>query len=312
MKRLSAILLAFFWVASVLGAQADPTMSGRIKSYDGSKGILVIERDDKSTRRFQLTDKTVCEFNGRKTHPGVLRVGSKISVQIAGALNRDPLKAKKIVDWGSSDKIVAKGAKSPYHTKVSQYASSNGGGGIPDGAPVGAHSPHHTVGAVAHGGAVNMPNPQSHPAPAHMTSGGQGQPHSLGQGTQHYPDSGGMYTNQGQTTMMPVHQMNTNPVFHPSAGDLMGNEGGSGDSGMLGMSDPSYGAGGTKMTGRVMQVQDGVLLLQSFEHSQLQRVIVGMTSASPELLVPGQMIEVFGTLTPQGFQATQIKAASGF
>lgn len=312
MKRLSIILLAIFWVVSALGAQADPTMSGRIVSYDGSKGILVLERDDKSTRRFEVTDKTVCEFNGRNTSPSVLRVGSKISVQIAGALNRDPLKARKIVDWGSSSKIVATGAKSPYHTKVSQYASSNGGGGIPDGAPVGAHSPHHTMGEVAHGGSVNMPNPQTHPAPGHMMTPGQGQPHSLGQGTQHYPNSAGMYQNQGQTTMMPLDQMNTNPVFYPSGGDLMGNEGGQGDGSMIGMNDPSYGAGGTKMTGRVMQVEGGVVLLQSFEHAQLQRVIIGMASASPELLVPGQMIEVFGTLTPQGFQATQIKAAGGF
>lgn len=310
MKRFTYLFIFLFWASAMLAVQAAPTMAGRIKSYDGSKGLLVIERDDKSIRTFKVTDKTVCEYNGRKTHPSALRVGSKISIQIAGALNRDPLKAAKIVDWTSSDTIVAKGANAPYHTKVSQFASTNGGGGIPDGAPVGAHSPNDVTGAVGHGGSQNMPTPHSNPNPAHMSSPTHSSMGHNGSSMQ-YPNSAGMYQNQGQTTMMPLQQMNTNPVFHPSAGDLMGNETG-GDPGMVGMSGQSYGAAGTKITGRVMQVQEGTMMIQSFQHSQLQRVIIGMASASPELLVPGQMVEVFGKQTPQGFQATQIKPASSF
>lgn len=316
MKRLSYILIFLFWMSGMLAVQAAPTMAGRIKSYDGSKGLLVLERDDKSIRTFKITDKTVCLYNGRKTSPAALRKGSKVSIQIVGALNRDPLKAGKIVDWTSSDTIVAKGAKAPYHTKVSQFATESGGGGIPDGAPVGNHAPQQTMAAIAHGGAVNVPNPATHPGMlnnghSNGHSGTGGHPGNMGHsGTQMYNQ--GMYTNQGQTTMMPLHQMNTNPLFNSSAGDLMGNSSTGGDSSMIGMNSPSYGTGGSKMTGRVMQVQDGFVLLQSFEHPKLQRVILGMASASPELLMPGKMIEVYGTQTAQGFQATQIKAASSY
>jgi hypothetical protein len=36
------------------------------------------------------------------------------------------------------------------------------------------------------------------------------------------------------------------------------------------------------------------------------------SSASPDLLIPGKMVEISGQPTPTGFQATEIKAAAGF
>ena len=109
MKRLFKISVIGFVLATMIAVSALPTMAGRLKSYNGSTGVLILELEDKSTRKFQLSDKTKVEWMGRNTHPSALRAGAKISIQIAGALNSVPLKAAKIVDWGSSEKIVAQG-----------------------------------------------------------------------------------------------------------------------------------------------------------------------------------------------------------
>ena len=132
MNRTFGKFLVCFMLATLMAASALPTMAGRLKSYNGSTGILLLEMEDKSVRKFQLSDKTKIEWMGRNTAASALRPGAKISIQVLGSLGAPVLKAGKIVDWGNSDQIIAKGAIAPYHTPVAEYASTSGGGGTPD------------------------------------------------------------------------------------------------------------------------------------------------------------------------------------
>lgn len=317
-RKIFAIITAML-VCLVAAAHAAPTMAGRIKSYNGSTGLLVIELADQTLKTFQLSDKTECEWMGRKTHPSVLRVGSKVSVQIAGALNRSPLKAKKIVDWASSETIVAKSAPAPYHTAVGAFATTGGTGGIPDGAPVGAHSPSHTMAAVAHGGSQNRPIPDQD----HRNGLNQAPPQSMYPNTQGVNQSA-VYRNQGDSHVAPLEMLNIDPYSNnPGLGQSpdLGYDpslGGQNPSAtMMGVESDGQNFGGDsggRLTGRIMsaQLEQGFVIIQSFSHDQLQRVLIGQAAGGMGLLTPGQMVEFVGRQTPQGFQASEIKQAEGF
>lgn len=312
MKRFFNITVLGFVLATMLAASALPTMAGRLKSYNGSTGILILELEDKSTRKFRLTDKTKVEWMGRTTSPGVIRKGSKISIQIAGALNASPLKAAKIVDWGNSDKIVAKGAvNAPYHTPVAAFASTAGGGGVPDGAPVMDGNHHQTMAAIAHGGSENQPHgPNGQGNGLHTTQSSHSSSNSTG-GPSHYQ-------NQGESMTAPLEMMNIDPYSSSGqmgandTGTLMGVEDSADTTGMESY-EAAYGGSTEKLSGRILEasLEQGFVLIQSFEHTSLQRVLIGQANAPMQLLVPGQMIQVVGTRTPQGIKATEIKAAGG-
>ncbi len=90
---------------------------------------------------------------------------------------------------------------------------------------------------------------------------------------------------------------------YSAGGDMMGLGG-----------DTAYG-GDNKITGSILQVdlQRGFLTVQSFTNPQPQKVLMGPgSSASPDLLIPGKMVQITGRATPQGFQAAEIQAAPGF
>lgn len=338
MKRYFGTYLVCFMIATVMAAYALPTMAGRLKSYDGSTGILVLELEDKSIKKFKLTDKTTVEWMGRNTSAGAIRAGSKVSVQIAGALNANPLVAAKIVDWSNSDKIVAKGAAAPYHTPVAQYASTDGGGGMPDGAPKMNSSAHQTMAAIGHGGSENQPRGPVGPNAQAPTSSSPGQAYpAANTGTTHYNNQGTSMTaplemmnidpyNTGTSSQMGMGQdynqmgmgqdynqmgMDYNQSVSPDAGTLMGNdEDGDSSQGVPGM-DSAYGGSNQRVTGQILEsaVERGYVMIQSFEHPTLLRILLHQANAPMQLLVPGQMIEVSGTPTPQGFRAVEIKAA---
>lgn len=322
MKKIFGTSLVCFVLATLLVASALPTMAGRLKSYDGKTGIMILELEDKSVKKFRLTDKTKCEWMGRNTSPGAIRKGSKVSIQIAGALNASPLKAAKIVDWSNSDKIVAKGAVAPYHTKVSQYASTAGGGGTPDGAPKMNSHAHQDMAAIGHGGSQNQiqgPNGHSQPNSNPTHSSSMQSPSNVG--PQHY-------SNQGASMTAPLEMMNIDPYSssHPQMGandpystgmatdpgTLMGVDS-SGSGGMYGM-ESAYGGAGEKLTGRILDssIERGFITLQPFENPSPVVVLLQQAADAPiQMLIPGQMIEVVGTRTPQGFRATEIRAAQG-
>ncbi len=367
MKRIFLIFASLFVVSTFLVAQAHPTMSGRVTSYDGSKGLLTLELESGQKKLFVLDDQTEILWMGRKTAAGALPANAKVSIQVVGALNKSPLKARKIVDWGSSETIVAKTAKAPYHTPVAQYATAAGGGGTPDGAPVGNHSPQHTLAAVGHGGSANTLTPHNHtPGPTGPQPGSQAVS-SMGQSQSSF------YSNQGEAMMGPLEMMHIDPYSNSvgpsspaypsptmpavSPGTQFGETGMSspfpgmpmGEPGMMSPSyDPSMGTGtagslmglgsdededeggsmifsagmeaygmadGNKMTGRVLQVsvEQGFFILQSIQHPELQRILLTPGSSNAvHLLVTGQMVEVTGQQSPQGFQASSINPAPGF
>ena len=320
MKRTYGISLICFFLASVLMASALPTMAGCLKSYNGKTGVLVLELEDKSTRKFVLTDKTKCEWMGRNTSPGALRQGAKISIQIAGALNASPLKAAKIVDWGNSEKIVAKGAASPYYTPVAGYASTGGGGGVPDGSPTFHDSAHQNMAAIAHGGSQNQEHgpaagDHTNPTSSHSTNTLSTSPSHNG-GPTHY-------SNQAESHMAPLEMMNIDPYSNSSytqmgsandVGTMMGV-----DSDESGISAPpgmetAYGGATEKITGQILEskLEQGWLTVQSFEHPNLIRVLLHEAVNAPmQVLTPGQMIEITGVNTPQGFKAREVKPAGG-
>ena len=99
------------------------------------------------------------------------------------------------------------------------------------------------------------------------------------------------------------------------AGTLMGNdESGDTSHGVPGM-DSAYGGSHQRVTGQILEsaIERGYVMIQSFEHPNLLRILLQQANAPMQILVPGQMIEVSGTPTPQGFRAVEIKAAqSGF
>jgi len=341
MNRTFGKFLVCFMLATLMAASALPTMAGRLKSYNGSTGILLLEMEDKSVRKFQLSDKTKVEWMGRNTAASALRPGAKISIQVLGSLGAPVLKAGKIVDWGNSDQIIAKGAIAPYHTPVAEYASTSGGGGTPDGAPKMNSTAHQDMAAIAQGGSQNQPtgpngysantglqpNQSAQAAPAQNTGGSQ------------------MYTNQGASMTAPLEMMNIDPYSSSSSqmgmndpytasqmgmtdpytasqmgmtadpGSLVGVDEGNGDSGMQqapGM-DTAYGGATQKITGQVLEsaIENGYVVIQSFEHPNLIRVLLHQANAPMQLLTPGQMIEVTGQQTPQGFKAVEIKAPGG-
>lgn len=316
MNKLFGISLSFFFLVSVLAAYALPTMAGTMKSYNGETGIMVLELEDKSEKKFKLTEKTKVEWMGRTTAPSALRKGAKISIQIAGALNASPLKAAKIVDWGNSGKIVAKKASAPYHTPVAQFASTAGGGGVPDGAPKMDGNHHQTMATIGHGGSQNQPHgPQGQ---GHTTTS-----HSPSTSHQGYPNSSGQYVNQGASMTAPLEGMGIDPYSTGGTdytqmgandiGNIIGGDESGTSSGMNGM-EAAYGGATERMTGRVMEsaIEQGFVIIQSFEHPTLQRILLQQAGAPTHLLVQGQMIEVVGTQSPQGFRATEIKPANGF
>lgn len=371
MKKTRTLILALgLWMS--VAAFAHPTMAGRLKSF--GNGILVITMDDGSTRTFTATNVT---------NAGSFRVGSKISVEVIGSLGAKPLKAGKVVAWHNSSQIVAQGAKAPYYTEVGDYASTNGTGGIPAGAPVGNHAPNHTLAAVGHGGADNMPTQQNHSVSPTAPSG-PGSHSSMGQ-----TSTSTQYMNQGQSMTAPLEQMGISPYGNgnsptqqgdPSLGLMpapgMDPTGGANPYAQMGMDpsnpygqagmDPSgganpyaqaamqnpystsnlgtgqssslmgiaddddgdysaandmmgiagnYGATGNKISGNLIEVniEKGYLIVQPFTSPQPQRVLLGVgSSAPPDLLIPGKMIEIVGRPTPQGFQAAEVRAVSGF
>ena len=104
------------------------------------------------------------------------------------------------------------------------------------------------------------------------------------------------------------------------SGSLMGISGGeegdySAGGDMMGLNESAYGGGDNKITGSILQVdlQRGFLVIQSFTSPQPQKVLMGPgSSASPDLLIQGKMVEITGRPTANGFQAFEIQAAPGF
>lgn len=376
-KTRSLVLTLCLWMSILVAAHAHPTMAGRLKSF--GNGVLVITLDDGTTRTFAATGVT---------NAGSFRVGSKISVEVIGSLGAKPLKAGKVVAWHNSSQIVAQGAKAPYYTEVGDYASTSGTGGMPAGAPVGQHAPHHTTAAVGHGGHINMPTQDSHSV---STSGPS---NSSGHTSNGQPATSTQYMNQGEAMQAPLQQMgmsqygNSNssvdpalgmvpaPGMDPSAGmnpyaqaagmdpsmgmpnnpygqagmdPSMGmnpyaqagmqqnpysnsNLGTGQSSSLMGIADDDdgdysasndmmsiaghgNGSSGNKISGNLLEVniEKGYLVIQPFTTPQSQKVLLGVgSSAPPDLLIPGKMVEVIGRATPQGFQATEVRAVSGF
>ncbi len=342
MKRPFYFLIAIFLATVFTAVQAHPTMSGRLVSYDGSKGLLTLELESGQNRVFQLDNKTEITWHGRKVSASVLPANARVSVQVLGALNRSPLKAGKIVDWGSSEQIVATTAKAPYYTPVAAYATTAGGGGTPDGAPVGNHSPQHALAAVAHGGSQNKLTPGNHTPGMNSPAPGMNSHPSMGQTEPTF------YRNQGDAMMGPLEMMQIDPYSSSSAppssptqfgmpgmdsnmmsmptlhhdmttgsgSSLMGLDSDEDESGsMMFLGGESHSAAGQKLTGRILQssLEQGFFILQPFELPEMQRVLVQPgASHSMDLLVPGQMVEVTGERTPHGFKASSIQPAPGF
>jgi hypothetical protein len=151
-----------------------------------------------------------------------------------------------------------------------------------------------------------------------------------------YPQPGmdpGMYGMDPSLGMSPVMQPGMDPSLYGmsnpyaasnlgvgQSGNLMGINGGedgdysaSGD--MMGLGESAYGGGDNKITGSILQVdmQRAMLTIQPFTNPNPVRVFMGPgSSASPDLLIPGKMVEITGRATPQGFQAIEIQAAAGF
>lgn len=327
--------LVGFLLASVVAVSALPTMAGRLKSYDGASGILLLELEDKSVRKFKLDKNTKIEWMGRNASAGALRAGSKISIQIAGALNDNPLVAGKIVDWSNSDKIIAQAAVAPSYTPVAEYMTTSGGGGVPDGAPKMNSTAHQDNAAIAHGGSQNQVRGPSSGQSTGTNTSAPSYPANGSVGTTHY-------TNQGASLTAPLEMMNIDPYssgaggqmgqmgngmdYNPqmgmdynaqmmgtntSPGTLMGLDGDEDGQGMMGQ-EAAYGGGSQKITGQILEsaIDRGYVVLQSYEHPNLIRVLLHQAGNAPmQLLVPGQTIEVYGTPSAQGFRATEIKAA---
>lgn len=374
MKNRTIVLIACLWLSALMAAHAHPTVAGRVKGY--ANGILTIELEDKSLKKLLISKETTVKFRGASSAAS-LPVGAKISAEILGNVVANPAKAGRIVDWSNSSEIVAVGAKAPYYTQIGQYATTAGSGGVPDGAPVGNHAASHTVGAVAHGGAINSPTMENHS----VTPAGTPNPHQ--HSTMGQPYQSTQYMNQGASTTAPLEMMNINPyggnggpgangqatpgmygadaqpgmnpamygvdpslgmspVMQPGmdpgmygmngsnpyaasnlgvgqSGNLMGINGDedgdystSGD--MMGLGESAYG-GQNQITGSVLQVdmQRNMLSVQPFTSPNPVTVFMGPgSSAPPDLLIPGKMVQISGRSTPNGFQATQIQAAPGF
>ncbi len=61
------------------------------------------------------------------------------------------------------------------------------------------------------------------------------------------------------------------------------------------------------------RLDQGWVLLQSFEHPNVIRVLIHEAANAPlQALTPGNMIEVYGSQGPQGFKAREIKATGGY
>ena len=90
-------------------------------------------------------------------------------------------------------------------------------------------------------------------------------------------------------------------------GSLMGVD--SSGSGMYG--ETAYGGGNEKLTGRILDasIERGFITIQPFENPSPVIVLLQQAANAPvQMLIPGQMIEVVGSRTPQGFRALEIRA----
>ena len=156
--------------------------------------------------------------------------------------------------------------------------------------------------------------PGMDPASQGMQPGMYGNDPSMGMNPQMNP---GMY---GDPSLGMSNPYTSSNLGTGQSGNLMGINGSedgeystSGD--IMGLGDSAYGGGDNKITGSILQVDlpHGRLTIQSFTSPQPQVVLMGPgSSASPDLLIPGKMVEVTGRPTPNGFQAMEIQPAPGF
>lgn len=202
MNRLSTAgiqVLAIGVLLTVLGlpALAGPTVSGRLESYDGSTGILILLRQDGSRKAVQLVKGAKVEWMGRNTVPSAIQKGNQIAVRVCGALNEDPLQADLVCDWASSSQYVATSAKAPYYTQQGAYATANGAGGTPDAIP-NVPNPMTTVGILGNGGKLQTGPPAA--------SSGDGSVNPMSAPTSSMP------LNQGAKLSVPMNMMN-NPMM---------------------------------------------------------------------------------------------------
>lgn len=189
MRIVQTQLAVVAFILLSLAAAAHPTMAGRVKSFSGQR--LTLQLKDNSTRTFVVTQGS-----------SLLRPGANVSVEVVGSLSDSkPMKAGKIVAWGNSSEIVAKGAKAPYYTAVGDYATTAGSDGVPNGAPVGAHGLTNILGTVGHGGSGNMPTVSTTP----------GSVSPSGASTLGVPTGSVQYRNQGEAQAGPLEMMQISP-----------------------------------------------------------------------------------------------------
>ncbi|MGE0492622.1 MAG: hypothetical protein AB7S38_25645 [Vulcanimicrobiota bacterium] len=293
------LLLSLAWPAA-----AGVTMSGKIESYNGGTGILVLKLNDGSLKNFKLDKNTKVEWMGRNGSVASLPQGTQVAVRLCGAINENPAPINLVTDWGNSSKYVATAAKSPYYTRQGQYATAAGVGGVPEGAPIN-NDPATTIGMLGNGGIA-----PTGPPPGVLTGQATINPMLA-------PGVGGMPMNQGAKMSMPMNMMNNGMMNNGmgqmgfengGAGSLMGLDGE--DGGMMGSNN--YGAGQVSIQARVLQADPTTqtLMVQSFSSPQPQQVIVTPgAQVDMQAFRPGAMVQITGTAVSGAIQAFSVTSA---
>jgi hypothetical protein len=92
------LLILLFFTLTCLPALSAPWMIGELSSYSPEKGLLTLILEDGSLRDFLVTERTVCDSQGKVCKPEQLPKGKDFGVVIEGSLGAKPLKAKEVSD----------------------------------------------------------------------------------------------------------------------------------------------------------------------------------------------------------------------
>ena len=147
------ILAALSLAPLALAEAVKPTVSGTLERVSGNQVVLRSELG--TIWRGELQPNGRCEWNGSSRSLSSIPKGSKVVMRVIGSLTDKPLKVDLVSDWMNSDRLVAKAAPVPYHTRQGDQVVPGGVAGNAPNAPNLGKAPN--VGAYALNGANPAP-----------------------------------------------------------------------------------------------------------------------------------------------------------
>jgi hypothetical protein len=295
-----------------------PTIGGTLEAFNTSTGMVTIRTADGKLHRAHMDKKSRYKIGERDAGPASFTKGMKVAIRIEGALNESPLQADMLVDWMSSERIVAKVAEAPYETPMGKYPTTSGvAGRIKEEEDTKLDK---QLGVMANGGKpegfydnTTMNDGNKLMSPSSTTSSPSPIPGPAGPGMVQQP--GMSPAEQMRAAQMQVAQMQQQMTAGTSGSNILNEDGESGGGMMGGPSATGMatsGGAGVSVNVQALIVSTDlasrVLIVRGSNSPREQRVQIPPQVSMPALQ-PGQTVAISGFTDAQGIiQATSVSA----